>query len=154
MSSKLEVWKCYSYAINPSLQNKWGVGREIFFKRREHIKEISSPLSTYFFAPLLTVGLAWFFPQLIFSPHLFLLSLVILICFSHFSLLLQNHRPKLFLFINRKQWLIPLECYPVILQLLVPPILPYWSYGTKMVEVTLFTGEKFWKNFISVYLYC
>ena len=77
MSSKLEVWKCYSYAINPSLQNKWGVGREIFFKRREYIKEISSPLSTYFFAPLLTVGLAWFFPQLIFSPHLFLLSLVL-----------------------------------------------------------------------------
>ena len=63
--------------------------------------------------------------------------------FFTFFLLLQNHRPKLFLFINRKQWLIPLECYPVILQLLVPPILPYWSYGTKMVEVIQFTGKKF-----------
>ena len=142
MSSKLEVSKCYSQAINPSLQNKWGVGREIFFKTREHIKEISSPL--YLLLCTITYGRACLiFPQLIFSPHLFLLSLVILICFLHFFLLLQNHRPKLFLFINRKQWLIPLECYPVILQLLVPPILPYWSYGTKMVEVIQFTGKKF-----------
>ena len=125
----------HPYKINGVLVEK------SFLKGGNTSKKFHPPL--YLLLCTITYGRAC----LIFSPIDFFFTFIFAffgnICFSHFSLLLQNHRPKLFLFINRKQWLIPLECYPVILQLLVPPILPYWSSGTKMVEVTLFTGEKF-----------